>query len=59
MYMLGSKYLVIPMLEKGASVRTVKLPVGNWKDMDGKMYAGGETATLEYPLEKIYILESV
>ena len=59
MYMLGSKYLVIPVLEKGASVRTIKLPAGTWKDVDGSTYAGGKMVTLEYPLEKIYVLESM
>lgn len=59
MYMLGSRYLVIPMLEKGTSRRTVKLPAGSWKDMDGTMYVGGESTTLEYPLEKIYVLERI
>ena len=57
MYMLGSRHLVIPMLEKGVTQRCVRLPAGTWKDTQGNMYAGGETITLEYPLEKIYIFE--
>ena len=59
MYMLGSRYLVIPMLEKGASQRTVKLPTGTWKDRNAAVYSGGDTVTLAYPLEKIYVLERI
>ena len=59
MYMLGNRYLVIPALEKGVTQRTVKLPAGAWKDADGSVYPGGETVVLEYPLEKVYILERI
>lgn len=59
MYMLGSKYLVIPMLEKGASTRTVTLPAGQWLESDGTFYEGATTVTLEYPLDKLYVFEKV
>ena len=59
MYMLGDRYLVIPVLEKGATQRAVKLPAGTWKDRDGKVYPGAETVILQYPLDKVYILERI
>lgn len=57
MYMLGNRYLVIPVLEKGVSQRSIKLPAGTWKDAQGNIYPGGRITTFKYPLEKIYILE--
>lgn len=59
MYMLGSRYLVIPMLEKGASQRVVKLPEGTWRDIDGTTLIGGKAVTLGYTPEKIYIFERI
>lgn len=57
MYMLGSKYLVVPMLKKGRSKRTVTLPEGHWKESDGNLYIGGTPMELDYPLDKIYVFE--
>lgn len=57
MYMLGSKYLIVPMLEKGGTSRTVTLPKGVWLDHDGTEYRGGEAIELEFPLGKVYVLE--
>lgn len=53
-YMLGSQYIVAPMLEPG-SVRSVKLPKGRWIDESGRRYKGGKTYTIEVPLERIPI----
>lgn len=50
-YMLG-KYLVAPMVEKGYS-RKVKLPKGNWVDEQGKNYKGGQTITIDVPLNRL------
>lgn len=57
MYMLGSRYLVVPMLEKGRKTRTVTLPKGQWKESDGTQYTGGKPVELEFPLEKVYVFE--
>ena len=57
--MLGSRYLVVPMLEKGKRTRTVKLPAGNWKENDGTRYIGGVEVTMDFPLEKLYVFEKM
>ncbi len=42
-YMLGSEYLVAPVLAQGVTRRTVYLPAGEWENIhDGKRYFGGE-----------------
>lgn len=38
-YMLGSKYLVAPVLDASGK-RTVRLPKGTWKSQDGKRFRG-------------------
>lgn len=38
-YMLGDRYLVAPALDDG-SKRLVRLPKGNWRDMNGRKYKG-------------------
>lgn len=57
MYMLGKKYLVVPMLKKGKTSRMVTLPEGSWLESDGTHYTGGITLKLEYPLERLYVFE--
>ena len=57
--MLGDRYLVVPLLEKGKNTRTVTLPKGCWKESDGKLYSGGEPVELHYPLEKVYVFERI
>lgn len=51
-YMLGETYLVAPMVDKGTA-RTVKLPKGNWTDELGKKYKGGQTITIDVPLDRL------
>jgi alpha-glucosidase len=51
-FMLGDKYLVAPMIEKGET-RTVRLPKGNWIDDLGKKYKGGQTITMTVPLNRL------
>lgn len=53
-YMLGDKYLVAPMLEKGTS-RSVKLPKGRWQDETGRKYKGGKNYEIDVPLDRIPI----
>ncbi len=51
-FMLGDKYLVCPMIEKGTS-RNVKLPKGNWVDELGKKFKGGKTIVIDVPLNRL------
>ncbi|MDA3867948.1 MAG: glycoside hydrolase family 31 protein [Salinivirgaceae bacterium] len=51
-YMLGDKYLIAPMIEKGTT-RNVKLPKGIWVDDLGKKYKGGQTITMTVPLNRL------
>lgn len=56
-FMLGEKYLVAPVLEKGATSRKVVFPKGTWKDIaDGKIYDGG-VHTVDAPIDKLPIFE--
>ena len=57
MFMLGDKYLVIPMLEKGAVSRTVRIPDGKWKLPDGEIITGGDNITFDYKLDTLIYLE--
>ncbi|PWM70486.1 MAG: glycoside hydrolase [Bacillota bacterium] len=42
-FALGEKYLVAPVIVKGARSRVVKFPEGRWKRLsDGKIFTGGE-----------------
>lgn len=51
-FMLGSQYLVAPVVTKGATVRKVRLPLGRWQyDYTGEIYDGGQTVLVDAPLE--------
>ena len=47
-FMLGSKYLIAPLLNK-SNTRTVRLPRGIWIDRDGKRYRGPLVTTVSSP----------
>lgn len=51
-FMLGRQILVAPMVYPGRE-RTVALPSGTWIADDGKTYEGGQTITINVPLERI------
>ncbi|MBX3252627.1 MAG: glycoside hydrolase [Chitinophagaceae bacterium] len=51
-FMLGEKYLVAPMVEKGYK-RTVKLPKGKWKDDRGKTFKGPIDLETDVPIERL------
>lgn len=58
-FMLGDRYLVAPVLEKGALERMVRFPNGQWRDIaDGEVYSGGEH-TVNAPLDKLPVFEYV
>jgi alpha-glucosidase len=52
-FMLGSAYLMAPVVEKGAELRSVMLPQGEWEGFDGKTYEGGQKVIIEVGLETI------
>lgn len=52
-FMLGEDVLVAPVLQKGRTARTVRLPRlpgGGWRGNDGKIYPGGGTVEVPAPL---------
>lgn len=51
-YMLGDKYLIAPMNDKGET-RDVKLPDGNWVDDLGTKYKGGKTVKMVVPIDRL------
>lgn len=55
-FMLGDKYLVAPMINKG-NIRTVRLPKGKWKDDRGKIFKGPQTIKMDVPLERLPFFE--
>ena len=53
-FMLGSDYLVAPVLKRGQRKQTVRLPSGRWQYVpDGKYYEGGQTVTVAAPLDTL------
>lgn len=56
-YYLGPALLVAPVLQRGATSRTVILPAGWYLDwQDQVLYKGNETVTLDAPLGKLPLL---
>ena len=58
-FMLGSDFMVAPMLSPGEGGREVVLPEGRWKADDGKVWRGGRTITIEVPLDRIPYFEKI
>ena len=57
-FMLGDKYLVAPVLEKGAVTKKVAFPKGEWKCMNtGKIYQGGTTIEVDAPINVLPYFE--
>jgi alpha-glucosidase (family GH31 glycosyl hydrolase) len=51
-YFLGPHFLVAPVVEAGATTRTVYLPPGEWVDYwRGTIYAGGRQVTVPAPVD--------
>ncbi|MBC8988197.1 glycoside hydrolase [Pedobacter sp. N36a] len=57
-FMLGSKYLVAPMLAS-AGEKTVYLPKGSWKDDQGKKLKGPLILTIEVALDRLPVFERI
>ena len=59
-FMLGEKYLVAPVLKKGATSREVRFPCGMWRDFEnGKVYEGGRSAVVDAPIDKLPVFEKI
>ncbi len=52
-YMLGEKYLVAPVTEKGAISRRVRFPTGKWKGDDGSSVQGPCEIEVSAPLARL------
>lgn len=52
-FMLGSKILAAPVLEKGKTGRSVILPSGIWQADDGTRWEGGQTIEIQAGLERL------
>lgn len=59
-FMLGDRYLIAPVLEKGAVTKSVRLPEGHlWKYADGKTYQGGRKVVVDAPLNVLPYFEKL
>ena len=58
-FMLGDGLLVAPVLEKGARTRTVRLPDGRWRYLDGTVYDGGGAVTVPADLDTLPYFEKL
>jgi alpha-glucosidase len=57
-FMLGEKYMVAPMVEKG-NRRRVRIPEGIWKDDLGKRHKGPETIEIDVPVDRLPCFERI
>ena len=59
-FMFGSNTLVAPVILKGATYKTVKLPKGfSWEYIDGTIYNGGTTVTVNAPLSTLPVFKKI
>ena len=52
-FLLGSAILVAPVMEKGATERTVLFPPGTWKGEDGTVVKGPAKEVVQAPLARL------
>ncbi|NBC65736.1 MAG: glycoside hydrolase [Bacteroidetes bacterium] len=52
-FMLGTKILVAPVVQKGQRIRSVILPEGEWTADNGKIYKGPVTIEVDVPLDRL------
>ncbi|RYE20372.1 MAG: glycoside hydrolase [Sphingobacteriales bacterium] len=57
-FMLGDKYLVAPVAEKGGK-KTIMLPKGKWKSDEGEIIKGPRAIALVVPLNRLPVFELV
>jgi alpha-glucosidase (family GH31 glycosyl hydrolase) len=58
-FFLGDKYLVAPILKKGATQRKVIIPEGKWKTNSQKTIIGPKELSVAAPLGEIPFFEKV
>lgn len=58
-FMLGDQVVVAPVIEKGATTKTIHIPQGKWKGDDGTMVEGPCTLTVDAPLCRLPYYELV
>ncbi|MBE6931556.1 MAG: glycoside hydrolase [Ruminococcaceae bacterium] len=58
-FMLGDDLLVAPVTVKGQYQREVRLPGGKWRYVDGTVYDGGATVTVDAPISVLPHFEKV
>lgn len=58
-FMLGSNYLIAPVLKKGTKTQKVILPKGKWKDAAGKIYHGDTEIEIPVSLTSIPYFEKI
>ena len=56
-FLLGEDLLVCPVVVQGQTKRKVKLPVGNWRYVDGTLYEGGREIEVDAPLNVLPYFE--
>ena len=56
-FMLGSKFLVAPVLEQGKTARDVYIPEGKWKGKNGEVIDGGCICEMTAKIDELIILE--
>ena len=52
-FMMGDRLLVAPVIKKGAVERKVVIPLGKWRDADGRVFAGPAEVVVPAPLAKL------
>jgi alpha-glucosidase len=57
-FMLGSKYLVAPVVANG-NTKTVYLPAGTWKSDEGKTYRGNRKIEIEVAADRLPVFEKL
>jgi alpha-glucosidase len=57
-FMLGTKYMIAPMLEKG-NQRKILFPKGLWRDDDGKLIKGPAVKDVMVPIDRLPVFELV
>lgn len=58
-FMLGERILSAPIWQKGKRIRTVQLPAGQWKYVDGVIYKGGQVIEVKAPLNRLPYFERI
>lgn len=58
-FMLGDKWLVAPVVQKGQTIKKVHLPKGKWKDETGNIIKGGQIVDLKVDMASIPYFEKI